>query len=176
MLTVYQDADLQILEGLAEQSPDFDVDLVLTNPYGRLPAWARTKPMLVHQWRHRKAELARWCGLHPDQLAEVSGWNDDREVFWCVNMPVPKVNLHHLRPEDDGWYPLELPLRLLNRFGAHWLASRTTERPMVVWDGFMGRGTVAQACRILGHRYIGVERLPEHIAIARTYLKLPTTS
>lgn len=163
---VHQAPGLRIYRGEAVDLPDdvtaMSVDLVLTNPYGPLPPALHSKPMLIHQWRHRKAEAERWCG---NALAEISGWNDDREVFWCANLgAVIPVDLHDLRPEPPGWYPLDLPLRLLRAYGSPGIT---------VWDGFMGRGTVARACRELGMQYIGVERLQQHLDIAFDYLGVP---
>ncbi len=41
-----------------------------------------------------------------------------------------------------------------------------------VWDGFMGRGTIAKICRERGIKYVGIEQLPKHIEIAKHYLGL----
>lgn len=160
---VHQSPGLRMYQGNAHELPHdgayADVDLVLTNPYGPMPAELFGKPMLIHQWRHRQAEAEAWCG---NALTEISGWNDNREVFWCANLgAIIPVDLSDLRPEPGGWYPLELPLRLLRAYGS---------AGITVWDGFMGRGTVARAARQLGMKYVGVEQLPEHVAIALDYL------
>ncbi len=167
---VYQSEDLSIYHGNAEDWPgEEDVDLVLTNPYGPLPASLARTPMLVHQWEYNRGVLQRWIG--GAELSLVSAWNNGRECFWSANMPPLEVDLSDLRPEDGGWYPLELPLRLLRAAESH-LGYDMFERPTRVWDGFMGRGTVAKACRELGLRYVGVEQLGVHIDIAVKYLEI----
>jgi hypothetical protein len=134
------------------------VDLVLTNPYGALPTSLRSTPMLIHQWVHRKSEAEAWCG---NKLTLVGAWNDEREAFWCANMPAIPVDLSDLRPEPGGWYPPDLVRRLLAVYG---------QPGMTVWDGFMGRGTVGRVAREMGMAYIGVEELPEHMRLAVEYL------
>ena len=155
-------SSMRIYHGQAAewQGAAAEVDLILTNPYGPLPRVLYGRPMLIHQWRHRQAEATLWCG---NTLTEVASWNGGREVFWCANMgkTPPAVDLSEFVPEPPGWYPLELPLRLLRAFGSPGIT---------VWDGFMGRGTVGRAARMLGMHYIGVERLEKHLAIALDYL------
>lgn len=143
------------------------IDLVLTNPYGPLPRSLEGKPMLLHQWAHRRSELASWACVPESALQLVGSWNDDRECFWALNMPPLGGKtlgaMRGFRPEPGGWYPLELPVLLLEMFG------RAGD---VVWDGFMGRGTVGLAAYLRGMRYVGVEQLESHITLARDYLLL----
>lgn len=136
-----------------------DVDLILTNPYGPLPRELHGRPMLIHQWRHRQAEAEEWCG---NKLVEVAAWNRDKEVFWAANVgEIVPVDLSEFVPTAEGWYPPELPVRLLRAYGS---------AGITVWDGFMGRGTVGRAARSLGMNYIGVEQLEAHLALALDYL------
>jgi hypothetical protein len=171
MKRVFENESVIIHQGDAVDWPGEElvphIDLVLTNPYGPLPASLHKAPMLVHQWEYNKGALQRWIG--GADLKLVSTWNEGRECFWAANMPkVPDVNLEDLKPEPGGWYPLELPRRLLERMPLH----LHFDRPTTVWDGFMGRGTVARACVEMGFRYIGVEQLDAHIALAMKYLDL----
>lgn len=139
------------------------IDLVLTNPYGFLPPALRKTPMILHQWAHRKHDAERWAGLMPGELQLIGAWNDGRECFWAANMDAIPVDVSRFRPEPGGWYPLELPLQLLEVYA---------KKGQTVWDGFMGRGTVALAAYLRGCKYVGVEQLAAHLAIAHDYLTL----
>lgn len=167
MKLVVDTRDIQIYEGLAEQwRGDVGmVDFVFTNPYGYMPTTLRDHPMIIHQWIHRKGEAEKWCGNRLEFM--VSSWNDDREAFWSANIKQPfSINLRAYRPEPGGWYPEGLVQSILEQY----------VRPgETVWDGFMGRGTIAKICRTLGVNYIGVEELPAHIAHAKAYLELDAT-
>lgn len=153
-----------IYHGDADQWPGHEsIDLVLTNPYGPMPAALRHTPMLIHQWAHRKGEAARWVGIDVDELQLVGAWNDGRECFWAANMAAVPVDVAEFRPAPGGWYPLELPLRLLSAYA---------RKGQTVWDGFMGRGTIGVAAELLGLKYVGIEQLEAHLAIARDFLNL----
>lgn len=168
-MKLYHKSDFfTIYHGDADQWPGAEsIDLVLTNPYGPMPAALRDTPMLIHQWAYRKGEAARWAGVDAEQLQLVGSWNDDRECFWAANMPYLEGKtlgaIARFCPEPGGWYPLELPVLLLERFAK---AGQT------IWDGFMGRGTVALAAYLRGCKYVGVEQLEPHLALARDFLNL----
>lgn len=156
---VYHDDALTLYDGDAVGYCDNDrIDLVFTNPYSHLPPLVHAKPMLIHQWTHRQAEAELWCG---QKLELVSLWNEGREAVWAANMKAIPVDLSDLVPEPGGWYPPALPERLLGVYA---------RKGDTIWDGFMGRGTTAKVARDLGMKFIGVEILPEHMAIARQYL------
>ena len=155
--------DIRIYHGLAEdwRGPE-QIDFVFTNPYGPLPVSLFRKPMIIHQWVHRKNEAEHWCGNRLDTL--IGLWNDGREAFWAANLPdAHPLALAKFKPEPGGWYPEELVWRI---FDAH------IERGQTVWDGFMGRGTIAKIARYLKSPYVGVEQLAKHIDIAKDYLGL----
>lgn len=139
-------------------------DLVFTNPYGPMPTALAGLPMILHQWSYRKHEAERFAHIPQGALDLIGTWNDDRESFWGANLEETiAVDVAEFRPEPGGWYPLELPTRLL----------QTYARPgQTIWDGFMGRGTVAKACRALGLNYVGVEQLRAHVDLALDYLEL----
>lgn len=156
---------IMLLEGKADQYDGGPPDLVLTNPYGPLPPVVLEVPMLVHQWVHRKAELEAWTRSPASALRMVSTWNDDREAVWSINFPHEFiVDLRDLRPEAGGWWPLELPRRLLAAYG---------HADIVVWDGFCGRATGGQAALDAGMRYIGIDERIEALDEARAFLRLP---
>ena len=141
------------------------VDLILTNPYGPLPIALNGFPLIAHQWRHRKAEAEIWC--HTALTHEVGRWNQGREAFWSANLPddlaAKTVDLSAYAPEPGGWYPEQLVRDLLTVFA---------KPGMTIFDGFMGRGTVGKIAVEMGMRYIGVEQLESHLALARLYLNV----
>lgn len=151
--------------GRAEDWPNIEyVDLVLTNPYGPLPIGLQKTPMVIHQWEHRQSDAEKWCGNRLDY--RIGTWNRGREAFWAARFAPrvpPNVYLDDLVPEKAGWYPEDLVRRICEKY---------VKPGMVVWDGFMGRGTVGKFVRAAGARYIGVEQLPEHMALAREFLNV----
>lgn len=160
---VVQTPDVIIYHGKAEQWQGKEkIDLVLTNPYGPMPPNLIDHPMVIHQWVHRKAEAMRWS---LNTLRHCVGtWNGGREAFWSGNMPEQVVDISEFVPEPGGWYPEAMVRRLLTAFAVE---------GQTVWDGFMGRGTVAKICREMGLKYVGVEELSAHVALALDYLEIP---
>lgn len=154
---------IRAYEGNAEDWAGTEhIDLVFTNPYGYLPKSLWKHPMIIHQWLHRRFEAEEWCGNILRH--EVSRWNKDREVFWTVHIPDwTPIDLRAFRPEPGGWYPEDLVRRIFDQY----IPDGST-----VWDGFMGRGTIAKIAREHGCQYVGVEQLPAHIALAKKYLEI----
>lgn len=140
-----------------------DVDLVLTNLYAPLPQCLVGVPILVTHFANRKARCEDYVRA---ELIEVSAWGRNlSHRMWAANMPRIDVALTDLVEEEDtpgrGWFPLELPLRLL----------RTYAQPSsIVCDPCMGRGTVGRACKVLGHRFVGIDIDPQRVALARDYI------
>jgi hypothetical protein len=139
-------------------------DLILTNPYGPLPKQLQTVPMLICNFEERHRECEQYCGT---SLHKIGEWGEDdrRCTFWAGNTsPIP-VDIAGLVPDTYantyGWFPLELPLRLLKVYG---------KPGITVWDGFMGRGTTGKACQILGMDFIGMDVNPERVELAKRYL------
>jgi hypothetical protein len=162
MERIVQTSDITIYQGKAEmwRGPEH-IDLVLTNPYGYLPLSLSSHPMVIHQWVHRKAEAEEWASHLLDHC--VGTWNDGREAFWSANLPEITVDISEYKPEPGGWYPEAMVRKLLMAFAV---------TGQTIWDGFMGRGTVAKICREQNLKYVGVEELPKHIALALDYLEL----
>lgn len=50
---------------------------------------------------------------------------------------------------------------------ANWIIERATSEGDVVFDGFMGSGTTAVACKILNRKFIGVELSKKYFEIAK---------
>lgn len=133
-------------------------DLILTMPYGPLPAQLHAVPMLITNYPERKSKCEQWCGA---QLTQIGTWGGKEHHIWAGNFDMPAVDLSGLVEEPEGWFPLELPLRLLKVYGAPGIT---------VWDGFMGRGTVGKACQQLGMHFVGMDKNPERVRMARDYV------
>lgn len=99
-------------------------------------------------------------------MHEIATWGrDGRCRIWVANAPAIKVECSDLIEDEEipgrGWFPLELPLRLLSAY---------VDKPSVIIDPFMGRGTVGKAALALGHKFIGIDLDPERVAKARAYI------
>lgn len=137
--------------------------------YGPLPKQLVGKPAIVNLYGNKKAKAEEWCGA---ELYEVSKWAKGlTNTVYVANTGVAGlgVNLTDL-VEDElapgrGWFPLELCHRMLNAVGEGTMSAGDR-----VFDGFMGRGTVGKACQQIGLAFVGIDRDPERIQIAREYL------
>lgn len=173
-------AQLRIYHGRAEDWEGGEkIDLVFTNPYGPLPRSLAGKPMIVHQWCHRTEELARWCHVAESDLGLLSKWNGGREAFYAVNLEHFPVDVERFKPEPGGWYPPDLVAIMLGQFWMYrWYdPAKEEERRsagFIIWDGFMGRGTIAREVIMRGGLvdYVGVEELSQHIDLSLAYLGL----
>ncbi len=74
--------------------------------------------------------------------------------IWKIN---PVTNPIHPCP-----FPLELAIRCIKLFS--YIGD-------VVLDPFMGSGTVGEACKRLGRRFIGIEKVPKYFNYARNQLR-----
>lgn len=175
-------ARIRIYHGRAEHWAGAEkVDLVFTNPYGDLPESLRETPMIIHQWVHRRDELARWVGVDESRLRLLGKWNGGREAFWAVNLEPFPLDIEKYRPEPGGWYPPDMVAVILSAFWMHKFVTteeleerRADGRSFTIWDGFMGRGTLAREViqRWGLFDYVGMEELSKHVDLALDYLKL----
>lgn len=171
---------IRIYHGRAEEwQGNEQIDLVMTNPYGPMPRRLLGVPMILHQWVHRSAELAKWVGVDEGDLQLLGKWNRDREAFWTVNLSPFPVKIERFRPEPGGWYDPWMVDEIFGQFWGHrWFdpekeaERRKADHKFTVWDGFMGRGTLARVMRSRSHelRFVGVEELGRHIDLAVEYL------
>lgn len=148
-----------------------DADLVFSHLYGPLPPQLVGKPAIVNVFGNKREAAERWCGA---LLHQVSKWGRGlKNTVYVANLSAAEraasvlgLTLEDLAEEEfapgRGWFPLDLPLRCLRGWSG--------ERAFVVFDGFMGRGTVGKACQELGLGFVGIDRDPARIAIAREYL------
>lgn len=138
-------------------------DLVLTNPYARLPGCLHGVPTLISNFTERKVHCEAWVGA---PLHEIGAWGRGlRNRIWSANLDPVRMDLTDLEEEEfapgRGWFPLDLPRRLLAVYG----------RPgITVWDGFCGRGTVGKACLEMGMSFVGIDRDPERVNLAKAYI------
>lgn len=150
--------------GDASQWKGSNVDLVFTHPYAPLPKQLRGKPAIINLFGDKKTIGERWVG---SELHFISKWGKDlMNTIYVANLEPQMIYLKDLHEDNTGlkrggWFPLELPLRLLQAYG---------KPKMVVWDGFMGRGTVGKACQYYNLSYIGIDKDPERVRIAKEYL------
>jgi hypothetical protein len=165
MKVFYEAPDVTLYHGMAADYDGPRPDLILTNPYGPLPASVVGVPMLLHQWWFGLGQLVEWTGVGRHRFSPVGLWSEGREVVWAANIPPGEVSLVELRdlvPTPEGWWPLELPTRLLAAYG--WPGA-------LVLDLFCGRATGGRAARAAGMRYLGVDLLEAHLAEAVRYLE-----
>ena len=136
-----------------------DVDLLLTNCYDRnviADAIERGVPCIVHWIRGV---------VFPNKMQILGNLFEGQRPtghFLCVyGLPRKDIKLDDLRAEDGGFWPVELPRRLLKEYGK---AGDT------ILDPFMGRGTVGKACMELGMDFIGIDRDTRKVQKAYDYL------
>lgn len=134
------------------------VDLVLTNPYAPLPPQLRKTPMLICDFADRHALAESRCGT---LLEPVSPWYGGVNMIWAGNMGVIPVDLSDLNPDSGGFFPDELVRRLLEVYGSP---------EDIVWDGFMGRGTVGKVCLEMGMDFIGIDQNLDRVKMAEKYV------
>lgn len=141
-----------------------DADLVFSHLYGPLPPQLVGKPAFVNVYGNKREAAERWCGA---PLIEVSRWGKGlTNTLYVANSPVRHVEDLTDLVEDEfapgrGWFPEALVRRMLK-----WRLSPCS----VVFDGFMGRGTVGRICLEEGLGFVGIDIDPERVAIAREYL------
>jgi hypothetical protein len=157
--------DSNIRLGLGDSvNYDGDADLVFSHVYGPLPPQLIGKPAIVNVYGNKKAKAEEWVGA---ELHELGKWaTGHTNTVYVANMLPWECPIGDLIEEEfvprKGWMPLALPLTILEGVRGH--SVRT------VFDGFMGRGTIGRAAVQMGLRFVGIDREPERVAMAREYL------
>ncbi len=153
-------------------------DAVFTNPYAPLPSCLHGLPSIIslyfrdeNELRQRIVRTEKWIGNF--SLGLVGYWGRERHnAMFVANLPVREADLtdllesHTPYVEGVGWFPLLLCFRMLR------LYSDVIRPPMVVWDGFAGRGSVSKACEVLGLNSVSLDIDPSRVEIARDFLGL----
>ena len=73
------------------------------------------------------------------------------------------TNLLKIKPEKEKLHPTQKPVDLMS-----YIIKTYTNENDVVFDGFMGSGTVGVACKKLSRQFIGCELNHEYFEIAKT--------
>lgn len=141
--------------------------------YGPLPKQLVGKPAIVNVYGNKRDAAERWCGA---QLRELSKWGKGltNTIYLagpgsvCMSHAANDMRLDLTDLVEDefepgrGWFPEELCWRLMQN--PRGLIDR------VVFDGFMGRGTVGKVAREFGMHFVGIDRDPARVDIARQYI------
>ena len=124
--------------------------------------WAspsRGRP-LAHRFNYRAMKAANG-GKQMRDLWEIceAPAPDGEQVVWSIPTPGPREKLH-------GRHPTQKPVALLERV----LAASAAPGDLVL-DPFSGSGTTGVAALRSGCRFLGMERDPEHVALAARRLR-----
>lgn len=121
--------------------------------------WDRTIAANIRGWRFWQTDeriywLYKPIGSHLIGK-ELKSMDAKRTSIW---RGVPASKNPHPAP-----FPLWLPARVIT-------ATLDPESPGVVLDPYIGSGTTAVAAKLLGHRYIGIDRSPTYLQWAQERL------
>lgn len=144
-------------------------DLVFTHPYGPLPPQLRTVPAVINlhiprgQERTRRAAAERWVG---GRLDPIGRWAAN--VLFVARLPGGVLDLSDLEPArhypGGGCFPEEMVARVLMFYGD------LIPDGGLIWDGFMGRGTVGRVARRMGYSFVGIDYRRDRYEFATEYL------
>ncbi len=117
--------------------------------------WARSRLRKLSETDKRRDESRVGSGFGKN----VSNWVGRERVY--------PTNVLHLATETgnrkhSAAFPLELP---------KWFIKLFTQEEDIVLDPFLGSGTTAVAARQLGRHFVGIETVPEYIAVAQQSLR-----
>ncbi|WP_018633058.1 site-specific DNA-methyltransferase [Neomegalonema perideroedes] len=132
--------------------------------------WRKSNPMPNFKGRRftNAHETLLWCVKSENQKSyqfnyeAMKSLNEDLQMRsdWLIPICAGEERLKN--EEGDKAHPTQKPEALLRR-----VLLATTEPGDVVLDPFFGSGTTGAAARRLGRRFIGLEREPEYIRLAR---------
>lgn len=143
-----------------------DADLVFSHLYGPLPHQLVGKPAIVNVFGNKREAAERWCGA---ELHEVSKWGRGlTNTVYAANVALAEpCGLTDLEEDEfapgRGWFPEALVNRLL-------CYVPFPKGEITVFDGFMGRGTVGKVARQRVMSFVGIDRDPARVVIAKEYL------
>lgn len=148
-------------------------DLVFTHPYGPFPRQLWRVPAIINlalppgreRQRQQQAEAWMHAPLHHIARWAERGWN----AIFVAHLPVRAVELGDLTAAPGGWFPEELCRRLFTIY------QDCIPAGGLVWDGFMGRGTVGKIALERGYHFFGMDQALTRVQLARTYLGVSPT-
>lgn len=129
--------------------------VVLTPGTRNLKEWIRrTDPTWVHAWYRSNATNrtgGNWINVWEPILRYGGKW---RHFHDTLNLPITRQSDvgNHPCPKQLGW--------------AEWLITGASDEGDLVFDPFLGTGTVAVACVKLHRHYFGCDIEPAYIQIA----------
>lgn len=127
----------------------FDYPLVQTIIWNR-----KNTPIIDKRYFFPTTEWLYW--IKKDKEAKPYFYKADADYKGCIWDITPETNSDHPAP-----FPIELPTNIIK------CCSKEGD---VVYDPFMGSGTVAKATRDLGRHYIGSELNPDYLIMANERL------
>lgn len=116
-----------------------------------------------------------WDRGNTPQLAPIRFFPTTEYIFWITKEAVQPKFFRTGGYDKEVWrinakpmkeHPAPFPLELVNQ-----CILSTTEENDLVLDPYIGSGTTAVACKMLGRNYIGIELNPEYVKIAEERLR-----
>ena len=99
-----------------------------------------------------------------------TGFNDwEPHLVWGKNNSTMHDYFYTPNTKKMGSYGHPCPKPIT---WAKWLIHRATKPNDIVLDCFLGSGTTAVACKELDRRFIGIEKEPKYVAIAKERLRI----
>jgi modification methylase len=131
--------------------------------------WRKTNPMPNFRGRRftNAHETLLWCGRSADSrytfnYKAMKGLNEELQMRndWLIPLC---GGPERLKRDGRKAHPTQKPEALLHR-----VVLASTKPGDLVLDPFFGTGTTGAVARLLGRRFIGIERDPDYAALART--------
>jgi site-specific DNA-methyltransferase (adenine-specific) len=123
-------------------------------------------PNLACRYFTHSTETVLWAAKneksrHVFHYAEMKKINGGKQMKDVWNFTAPKPSEKKL-----GKHPTQKPIALLDR-----LLLAASDEGSLVMDPFLGSGTTAIACALLGRRCVGIESDLEHVNLANVRLQ-----
>jgi hypothetical protein len=153
-----------------------DADLVFTHIYGPLPKQLVGKPAIINVCGDKKVKAQEWCGA---ELMELGKWAKGHTNtlyaanfggrYWTLASSLEDEVEDEFSP-GRGWFPESLPRLVFEGIRVLFPSFEF----QIVFDGFMGRGTIGKVAResYFDLDYVGIDRNPDRLTIAREYLNI----
>ncbi|MDR0485025.1 MAG: site-specific DNA-methyltransferase [Alphaproteobacteria bacterium] len=138
--------------------------------------WSKSNPMPNFKGtRFTNAhETLLWCAKNKDakyyfHYHSMKILNDDKQMSSIWELPICSGNERVRSDDNKTLHPTQKPLSLLNRI---LLSSTTTES--IVLDPFLGSGTTGVVAKILGRKFIGIDKEKPYLEVALNRIKNST--